>query len=81
MTDEEIKIWAFSVVKPILDNVMCKSKAHLKGNTEKSSENDAVNTYSNLVLEIGLIFLNLHDIIRNPSPFVSHEIRDASSEG
>ena len=47
--------------------MMCGSKSHLKGNTETLSENDNINTYSNIVLEIGLIFLNLHDIIRNPS--------------
>lgn len=67
MTDDEIKLWLLHVIEPVINFITSDSKAHMNGEDVGDKGCNAVKSYGKVVLELGLIFLNLNDIIKHPS--------------
>jgi len=67
MTSEEIQSWLVDQVEPIINNVT-KSTRHALNGTYIHEENpDYIYSYGNIVIELGLIYMELCDIVKNPN--------------
>ena len=67
MTNDDIKSWMFHTIDPIIDFVTKESKANINGENSIDSGLEVMKNYGKVVLELGLIFINLCDIIKHPS--------------
>lgn len=67
MTDEQKKEWLISNVSPIICQVTSISRNVIDGTIVEDASPDIVYNYSNILVELGLVFLELCDIVKNPN--------------
>jgi hypothetical protein len=67
MTNNEIKHWMTTFVQPLVLNIVSESRRHISSEDVDVNGTDAVLSYGKVVLELGLIFLELCDIVKSPS--------------
>ncbi|XP_060563373.1 uncharacterized protein LOC132722819 [Ruditapes philippinarum] len=67
MTNNEIKHWMTTFVQPLVLNIVSESRRHISSEDVDVNRTDAVLSYGKVVLELGLIFLELCDIVKSPS--------------
>lgn len=67
MSSEEIRNWLVGQVNPIVDNICSVSREVIIGNCVENVNTDPINCYGNILVELGLVFMLLCDIIKNPS--------------
>ena len=67
MTDEQKKEWLISKVSPIICQVTATSRNVIDGNLDEDPSPDTIFNYSNILVELGLVFLELCDIVKNPN--------------
>lgn len=65
MSSDEIRSWLAEQISPIVNSVMTATRNFLSG--IETSQNDTINSYGKIVVEIGLIYLHLNDIVRRPN--------------
>lgn len=67
MSNEEIRSWLIDQVSPIIQNVIKSTKSSLNGAYIQETNPDPVFNYGNIVLELGLIYMDLCNIMKNPN--------------
>ena len=67
MSSEEIRVWVSEQFTPIFDNVTSVTREFLNGAGIQQNITDSINTYANLVVELGLIHMELCNIVKRPN--------------
>ncbi|KAH3820870.1 hypothetical protein DPMN_122619 [Dreissena polymorpha] len=67
MQDDEKKEWMISFITPIVNEIMSVSKKVVNGTFVEEANPDMVNNYSKVLVELGLVFLELCDIVKSPN--------------
>lgn len=67
MSKEEIRLWLVDQVLPIINIATFNTKSTISGTNVDTGSPDYVHCYGNLVVEIGLIYINLCDIVKCPN--------------
>ncbi|XP_053405511.1 uncharacterized protein LOC123528628 [Mercenaria mercenaria] len=67
MSNEEIKLWLVSQVSPIIISICSVSRDVMNGNYVENTNTDKINCYGKTVIELGLVYMELCDIVKAPS--------------
>ncbi|XP_053382760.1 uncharacterized protein LOC128549647 [Mercenaria mercenaria] len=67
MSSEEVRSWLVGQVSPIIQKVTKSTRNVLNGTYVQEENPDPVYSYGNIVLELGLIFMNFCNIVKNPN--------------
>ena len=67
MSNEEIKLWLVSQVTPVIVSICSVSRDAMNGNYVENTNTDTINCYGNILIELGLVYMELCDIVKAPS--------------
>ena len=67
MSSEEIRVWVSEQFTPIFDIVTSVTREFLNGAGIQQNIADSINTYAKLVVELGLIYMELCNIVKRPN--------------
>ncbi|WAR27510.1 hypothetical protein MAR_013214, partial [Mya arenaria] len=67
MSTEEIRLWLVSQINPIITSICSISRGIMTRNDIQVNNTDDINSYGNVLIEVGLVFMELADIVETPN--------------
>ena len=75
MTDEQKKEWLISKVSPIICQVTATSRNVIDGNLDEDPSPDTIFNYSNILVELGLVFWELCEVFNDNNEIPQQQVK------